>query len=478
MSYSDGRYHIQDEDLIEGWMEIEDHEELKPFAESMVKSILPKYQQPQSIGTIKRAINLLQTTDVDTSRDWLNKEDAAENLFATLHGEKLHRNNHPSNALPYYKINQDFIFSIAGASNELHRMFLQATDHVIRSDELLTHFNIPNIFWSRLRQSWAREQNTDVTGRLDLGFDGQNFKIFEYEADCPSTLFECAIIQRKWAKAASLPSTFMSGFRLHETLINKWKKMNIKTMVHILIDDNSDEHLTALYMQNVLKEAGIESKIVLINNNFSWNNKKIIDRDDMVVSVVWKLWRWDTILDDYLVASKERGHSNQCLEKICDGWIPVDGAQARLSDILLHEEIQIIEPMWKIITSHKGLLSVVWDMHRNHPLLLETQWNLTDELKKSSFVEKPAFGQYSQNIIVRHGTGETSIENQVNSSSYGKVIYQKLFDFKNQSDFYAVLGSWIVFGHFAGFSVREDNKIITDSDSPVIPCCIIWKEED
>jgi hypothetical protein len=28
---------------------------------------------------------------------------------------------------------------------------------------------------------------------------------------------------------------------------------------------------------------------------------------------------------------------------------------------------------------------------------------------------------------------------------------------------------------FAGFGIREDKKLITDADSPVTACCIVWK---
>lgn len=40
------------------------------------------------------------------------------------------------------------------ATNELHLMYLHATDKVMKDDNLLALFDIPKILWPRLRLSW------------------------------------------------------------------------------------------------------------------------------------------------------------------------------------------------------------------------------------------------------------------------------------------------------------------------------------
>jgi glutathionylspermidine synthase len=54
-------------------------------------------------------------------------------------------------------------------------------------------------------------------------------------------------------------------------------------------------------------------------------------------------------------------------------------------------------------------------------------------------------------------------------------IYQELFSLTNYDGYYPIIGSWITHGLFAGFGIREDKKLITDADSPVTACCIVWK---
>ncbi|CAF1081853.1 unnamed protein product [Didymodactylos carnosus] len=462
----DGLYYIEDEDPVYGWMEIDDNNELQPFNESTVSAIHQQYQTAQSIGNLERCPIAYKSDDSETP--WLSKDDPAENFFMQLYGEHLQRKNSCPENLPYYKINQDLLFSIGSASNELHRMFLEATGRVIQTDELLTRLAIPQVFWKRIRQSWAEEQDSTIAGRFDFAFDGKQLKVFEYNADSTSALFECAIIQRKWAQVVKLPSTFMSAFRLHHGLVVSWKRMHITTLVHIMTDDDGDEHQTALYMQNVFKEAGIESKLCVMTDQFYWKGTNIIDSDGVPVKMVWKLWMWESVFEDYAEAIKERG---------LEGWKPVDGEHPRLSDILLHDHIKVIEPLWKVITSNKALLPVLWATHPNHPLLLRSEWTLTDELKQASFVKKPIVGRYGHNVTLYDNRDHSVINETTDKFSSRNSIYQQMFPLMDFDGYHPVIGSWIIHGHFAGFCILEDQKLITDADSPVTACCIVWRED-
>jgi trypanothione synthetase/amidase len=463
VKYKDGLYFIEDEDPIAGWMEIEDNNELKPLDQLDIDAIDSRYQQPQPSGKMERC--LIPYKSENSKGPWLNKDDPAENFFMKHFGEDLQRVKNSLDHLPYYKINADLLVNIGTVSNELHRMFLEATNRVIQDDQLLTRFGIPNIFWNRIRQSWTNDQNLTMTGRFDLAFNDQNLKVFEYNADSASALFECAIIQKKWAEAVDLPSKFMTGTRLHSILVNNWKKMKISTRIHLLIDNDHDEMLTALYMQRVMKEAGIESKICVMTDEFYWKDATIIDSDGQTVKFVWKLWMWETIFQDYIDASKERD---------LNGWKPLTGEHPRISDILLYDQVKVIEPLWKVITSNKALLPVVWSMYPNHPNLLRSEWTLTNELKETSFVKKPLVGRCGQNITLYNASDNSVIDETTGQFSSRDCIYQQLFPLKNYDGYYAILGSWIVHGNFAGFCIREDQKLITDANSPVTACCIVW----
>lgn len=55
----------------------------------------------------------------------------------------------------YYTITESAEQELIKATNELHLMYLHATDKVLKDDNLLALFDIPKILWPRLRLSAA-----------------------------------------------------------------------------------------------------------------------------------------------------------------------------------------------------------------------------------------------------------------------------------------------------------------------------------
>jgi glutathionylspermidine synthase len=156
---------------------------------------------------------------------WLDKTCPAEKCFIDINGEEISRFN--SEQISYYKIDNNLFLNLGTTSNEIHRIFMEATNRVINDDELMIRCGIPEVFWSRIRQSWINDQNLQITGRIDLAFNGKELKVFKYNADSASALFQCAIIQQKWANAFKLEYHLLAGFQMHRALVNNWKHMNI-----------------------------------------------------------------------------------------------------------------------------------------------------------------------------------------------------------------------------------------------------------
>ncbi|CAF3771779.1 unnamed protein product [Rotaria sordida] len=462
-------YYIEDdENVITGWMEIEDNHQLEPLDESNLDVILKQYQQQRPMGTLERC--MIPNKTFELKDGWLDKNCPAEKYFIDINGEDVARVD--ADYLPYYKIDNYLLFHIGTASNEIHRMFMEATQRVMNDDELMARCGIPQVFWSRIRYSWAHDQHLEMSGRLDLAFNGEQLKVFEYNADSASALFECSIIQQKWAKAVQLQSTFLSGFQMHRTLVHNWKNMNIKSRVHLLIDNDPEEMLTALYMQQVMNEAGIvDTKLCTMTNDLYWKDGKIEDSNGRIVTMIWKLWMWDTIFNDYFNVQKERGLD------VDNGthWIPTNGEHPHICDIFLNDQIQVIEPLWKVITSNKALLPILWSMYPNHPHLLRSEWTLTDTLKCSGYVKKPIVGRCGQNVTLYNNDDESVIDETMGNYVNRNCIYQELFNLKCFDGYYCIFGSWILCGHFTGFCIREDQKLITDVESPITACCIVWK---
>ncbi|CAF4224674.1 unnamed protein product [Rotaria sp. Silwood2] len=217
-------------------------------------------------------------------------------------------------------------------------------------------------------------------------------------------------------------------------------------------------------MQNVLKEANIDSKICIMTNDLYWKDSKIIDNEGCNVELVWKLWMWETIFTNYIQCEKEGNLTRQ-----------INNEHPYLCQIFLNDQIKVIEPLWKVIPSNKAILPILWLLYPNHPNLLRSEYILTNDLKQMPFVKKPIVGRCGQNVTLYDVNGDSVIDETKGNFVDRNCIYQELFSLTNFDGYYPIIGSWIVHGLFAGFGIREDKKLITDADSPVTACCIVWK---
>ena len=54
----------------------------------------------------------------------------------------------------YFRLSETALDELRRATDELHAMFMHATQVVLNDDKLLALFNIPEVLWPRLRVSW------------------------------------------------------------------------------------------------------------------------------------------------------------------------------------------------------------------------------------------------------------------------------------------------------------------------------------
>jgi glutathionylspermidine amidase/synthetase len=76
------------------------------------------------------------------------------------------------------------------------------------------------------------------------------------------------------------------------------------------------------------------------------------------------------------------------------------GKKPRLSDVLLRKNIMVFEPLWTLIPSNKAILPVPWSLFPNHLLLLNSVFELNDELQATGYVVKPIVGRCGANIAL------------------------------------------------------------------------------
>ena len=71
-----------------------------------------------------------------------------------------------------------------------------------------------------------------------------------------------------------------------------------------------------------------------------------------------------------------------------------------IGDVLLQPEVVVHEPLWTVIPSNKAILPVMWTLFPEHPYLLNSQFEMTEALRQSGYVEKPIVGRSGENIAI------------------------------------------------------------------------------
>lgn len=138
LSVEDGCYTLHDtfnDTEILGWMiQTEETEHSIP--------------QPEIDGELLKISGARLKNNRQFDGKWLNENDALQQAYVRANGHVI--NNDPCQ---YFTITESAEQELIKATNELHLMYLHATDKVLKDDSLLALFDIPKILWPRLRLS-------------------------------------------------------------------------------------------------------------------------------------------------------------------------------------------------------------------------------------------------------------------------------------------------------------------------------------
>ncbi|PIW45908.1 MAG: bifunctional glutathionylspermidine amidase/synthase [Zetaproteobacteria bacterium CG12_big_fil_rev_8_21_14_0_65_54_13] len=396
--------------------------------------------------------------------DRLQPEEKA--FVAFMGGYTLTRN--PQDQARYFRMSESAHKAIRHAGNEMHAMFMQATDHVLENDALLERFGFPRVLWPRLRESWNNRRNHMITGRLDFSVSGRGIKLYEYNADSASCYMECGSVQGRWAELHACLDGWCPGEHLHEMLVHAWKKSAIGDVLHIMQDNDLEETYHALYMKSAIEEAGIPCKVIRGLGELTWGDDgAVVDRDGLPIRWVWKTWAWETALDQL---------RSECAEdeqpQLPDRQGRARSPRPRLVDVLLRKEVKVFEPLWTLVPSNKAILPVLWELFPDHPCLLDAQFNLTADLRRKAYVTKPIVGRCGSNISIV-GTGEHIIESTDGQFEERDLMYQEFFGLPQIDGLYLQVSTFIVDGRHAGTCLRVDTSPIITGGSDILPLRIV-----
>lgn len=392
-------------------------------------------------------------------RPWLNLANADEAAYVEMmRGHWL--SSVQDDFSDYYNISVSAEDLLETATDELHGMFMHATDYVLQHPELLEGFGFPDAIVPRIKQSWDNRLNQLITSRFDFALSDKGLKVYEYNCDSASCYMEVGKVQGKWAKHLGLKRGRDAGDNLFKSLRDAWKESDLKGKIHVLQDTDQEEDYHALYMQEAIEAAGYQCERVIGLSSLRWNHEGVVvDKNNDPVRYVWKTWAWETALEQLRNEVSAEGEDS-FLDK--PQWR--EGEVPKLADVLLRKEVMVYEPLWTLIPSNKAILPILWSLFPNHPWLLETSQELSDELKHKGYVAKPIVGRCGANIKLVDENNQVLAKKDGNFGERA-YIYQQLWPLPKIGKYYVQICTFTAAGNYAGSGVRVDPSMIIGKDS-------------
>jgi len=378
--------------------------------------------------------------------DW--KEDA-ENCGFSFHTMDGKRYWDERNA---YRFSLEEIENgIEDPTKELLQMCYQAVDRIANDPSLMSRMAIPEPFHDAVRKSWQFGEY-DLYGRFDLSYDGKGpAKLLEFNADTPTSLFESAVFQWRWLEAmreiGGLPGEADQFNSIHERLIDALPAVAGRTrrMHFAAVMESPEDRGTVEYLADCAVQAGIETVMLDIKDIGVDDEGWFTDLDDRRIETLFKLYPLE------------------------------DMVREEFGRYLISTETRIVEPLWKLALSNKGLLAVLWEMFPGHPNLLPAYFEGDPGCSSfgDSYVRKPLLSREGANISIVDISlpgGRIDVEGVYGEEGHVRQAFCMLPKF---GDDWTVIGSWVVAGYPAGIGIREDTSPVTKNTSRFVPHYII-----
>ncbi|XOV79401.1 MAG: glutathionylspermidine synthase family protein [Aestuariibacter sp.] len=351
----------------------------------------------------------------------------------------------------YYQFTlQQIEQQIEDPTADIHQMCLQVVDKVVQDEFWLKRFQIPELYWDLIYQSW-QAQEPSLYSRLDFALQGNApAKLYENNADTPTSLYESGFWQWLWLedlvdqhKVAKHADQFNS---LQEKLIAQLARIGdfyqTANMHFACCQDTDEDRGTVQYLQDCAKEAGLHDHFCYIESLGIADTDYFTDTKDQPIEVIFKLYPWEFMFRE------------------------------EFGSYLTHSPSKWVEPPWKAILSNKALMPMLWEMFPNHPNLLPAFFE--DQLAKADvgkLIKKPIFSREGANVSIIENGQET----QKVPGPYGEegFIYQAYYPLPQFGANHTLIGSWLVNDEPAGISVREDQSPITQDLSRYLPHIIL-----
>ena len=262
--------------------------------------------------------------------------------------------------------------------------------------------------------------------------------MLEYNADTPTALIEAAVIQWYWLQDCRPDADQFNS--IHERLVAKWKELlnYIPTRPLYFANAADDEDLmTVSYLRDTAEQAGFQTSAMWMRE-IGWHDGRqcFMDLNDNFIGALFKLYPWEWMINEPF------------------------GAHVLTN----YNQVQWMEPIWKMVLSNKGIMAILWELHPGHPNLLETY--LDSPKRLTEYVKKPKLSREGANVTIHAARESAATPGDYGEEGFVYQAYAPLPDFGGNRP---VIGSWVIDGESAGMGIRESNGPITDNLSRFVP---------
>lgn len=339
-----------------------------------------------------------------------------------------------------YEFSDPQIECLESATASLHRLCVDAVERIIRDDRF-ADLSIPDGWRPRIIDSWER-QDPSLYGRFDFWYDGVGApKLLEYNADTPTSLIEAAVGQWGWVREICPEADQFNC--LHERLIGQWSTIREQAssdLLHLVCLDQSDEdRQTVIYLADAANQAGWRVQTLPIEQ-IGWEpgSRRFVDRRNGPISVLFKLYPWE--------------------------WM----CQDAFADQLSRSSMLVLEPAWKQVLSHKGLLALLWEWYPDHPNLLPAFFSGPGGC--SAYVRKPFWSREGANIKIVNGQEVLTTDGPYDAQT---SVFQQYMPLPAFDGWHPVIGAWVIGDEPAGIGIREDRGLIHGNQSRFVPHYVV-----
>jgi glutathionylspermidine synthase len=377
---------------------------------------------------------------LDPREDWRAQADAIGFVY------------HDTGGAPYWDESAAYAFTLAEietdlepAAEALHAMCLDLVDTVVRDQVLMERLAIPREHWNLVAESW-RSRQPSLYGRFDFAYDGTGpAKLYEYNADTPTSVFECATFQWIWLEELIGKGTLPPGSDQFNSLFDKLRDRFATIFptggfVHFAADATAiEDRQTVRFFEDLATQVGIEPKFIEMKQIGLNGEGRFVDSDGFELQAAFKLYPWEFMLrEDY-------------------------------APNLAKADVRWIEPAWKAILSNKGILPLLWERHPGHPNLIPAFFDddPAATILGPRYVRKPLFSREGANVELVEEVGtRTALDEGYGAEGFIRQAYAPPPTFDGR---HPVIGAWIVGDAAAGIGVREDDDVVTRNLARFVP---------